>query len=32
MAIRKELIDELMASSDGSLIGSDGLPKELTKA
>jgi putative transposase len=32
MAIRKELIDELMASSDGPLIGPDGLSKELTKA
>ena len=32
MAIRKELIDELMASSDGPLIGPDGLCKELTKA
>lgn len=32
MAIRKELIDELIASSEGSLIGPDGLVKELTKA
>lgn len=32
MAIRKELIDELMATSDGPLIGPDGLSKELTKA
>src|ERR1700722_8814858 len=32
MAIRKELIDELMATSGGSLIGPDGLVKELTKA
>ena len=32
MAIRKELIDELMASSDGPLIGPDGLSKELMKA
>jgi hypothetical protein len=32
MAIRKELIDELMAISDGPLIGPDGLSKELTKA
>jgi putative transposase len=32
MAIRKELIDELIASSSGSLIGPDGLVKELTKA
>ncbi len=32
MAIRKELIDELMATSDGPLIGPDGLAKELTKA
>jgi len=32
MAIRKELIDELMATSDGSLIGPDGLSKELVKA
>jgi len=32
MAIRKELIDELIASSGGSLIGPDGLVKELTKA
>jgi putative transposase len=32
MAIRKELIDELMASSDGPLLGPDGLSKELTKA
>jgi len=32
MAIRKELIDELIAGSSGSLIGPDGLVKELTKA
>src|ERR1700734_1787687 len=32
MAIRKELIDELLASSEGPLIGPDGLSKELTKA
>jgi putative transposase len=32
MGIRKELIDELIASSGGSLIGPDGLVKELTKA
>jgi putative transposase len=32
MAIRKELIDELMATSDGPLIGPNGLSKELTKA
>lgn len=32
MAIRKELIDELIATSDGSLIGPNGLVKELTKA
>jgi putative transposase len=32
MAIRKELIDELIATSSGSLIGPDGLVKELTKA
>lgn len=32
MAISKQLIDELMASSDGPLIGPDGLSKELTKA
>jgi putative transposase len=32
MAIRKELIDELMATSDGPLIGPDGLSKELMKA
>ena len=32
MAIRKELIDELMASSDGPLIGPNGLSQELTKA
>ena len=32
MTIRKELIDELIASSEGSLIGPDGLVKELTKA
>jgi putative transposase len=31
MAIRKELIDELIATSGGSLIGPDGLVKELTK-
>jgi hypothetical protein len=32
MAIRKELIDELMATSDRPLIGPDGLSKELMKA
>ena len=32
MAIRKELIEELIATSSGSLIGPDGLVKELTKA
>jgi putative transposase len=32
MAIRKELIDELIATSGSSLIGPDGLVKELTKA
>ena len=32
MAIRRELIDELIATSGGSLIGPDGLVKELTKA
>ena len=32
MAIRNELIDELIATSGGSLIGPDGLVKELTKA
>jgi len=32
MEIRKELIDELIATSGGSLIGPDGLVKELTKA
>jgi putative transposase len=32
MAIKKELIDELIATSGGSLIGPDGLVKELTKA
>jgi len=32
MAIRKELIDELMATSDGPLIGPGGLSKELMKA
>jgi putative transposase len=32
MAIRKELIDELVATSEGPLIGPDGLSKELTKA
>ena len=31
MAIRKELIDKLIATSGGSLIGPDGLVKELTK-
>ena len=30
MAIRKELIDELIATSGGSLIGPNGLVKELT--
>ena len=32
MEIKKELIDELIASSGGKLIGPDGLVKELTKA
>jgi len=32
MEIRKELIDELIATSGGSLIGPDGLVKSLTKA
>ncbi len=32
MAIRKELIDELMATSEGPLIGRNGLCRELTKA
>lgn len=32
MTIRKELIDELIATSGGSLIGPDGLVKSLTKA
>ena len=32
MAIRKELLDELIATSGSSLIGPDGLVKELTKA
>jgi putative transposase len=32
MIIRKELIDELIATSGGSLIGPDGLVKSLTKA
>jgi len=32
MAIRKELIDELIATSGGSLIGPGGLVKELTTA
>ena len=32
MTIRRELIDELIATSGGSLIGPDGLVKELTKA
>jgi transposase-like protein len=32
VAIRKELIDELIATRCGSLIGPDGLVKELTKA
>ncbi len=32
MTIRKELFDELIATSGGSLIGPDGLVKELTKA
>ena len=32
MAIRKELIDELLATSDGPLIGREGLSKELMKA
>ena len=32
IAIRKELIDELMATSDGPLICPDGLSKQLMKA
>ncbi len=32
MAIRKVLIDELIETSGGSLIGPDGRVKELTKA
>lgn len=32
MTIRKEIIDELIRTSGGSLIGPDGLVKELTKA
>ena len=32
MAIRKELIDELIATSGGSLIGPNGLVKKLTAA
>ena len=32
MAIKKELIDEWIASSNGNLIGPDGLVKEQTKA
>ena len=32
MTIKKELIDELIATSGGDLIGPDGLVKELTKA
>lgn len=32
MEIKKELIDELIATSGGSLIGPDGLVKSLTKA
>jgi putative transposase len=32
MAIRKELIDELMATSDGPLVDRNGLSKELMKA
>ena len=32
MTIRKELIDELITTSGGRLIGPDGLVKELTKA
>jgi putative transposase len=32
MTIKKELIDELIATSGGSLIGPEGLVKELTKA
>jgi transposase-like protein len=32
MAIRKELIDELIAMSGDNSIGPDGLVKELTKA
>ena len=31
MAIRKELIDELIATSGGNPIGPDGLVKELTQ-
>ena len=31
MTIRKEIIDELIRSSGGSLIGPDGLVKELMK-
>ena len=32
MAIKKELMDELIARSERSLIGPNGLVKELTKA
>ena len=32
MTIRKEIIDELIATSGGKVIGPDGLAKELTKA
>ncbi len=32
MTIRKDLIDELIATSGGSLIGPDGLVKQRTKA
>jgi len=32
MTIKKELIDELIATSGGGLIGPNGLVKELTKA
>ena len=32
MAMRKELIDELMATSEGPLIDRNGLSKELMKA
>ena len=32
MTIRRELIDELIATTGGKVIGPDGLAKELTKA